>query len=157
MSHSMRQQLVQARRFDIHNCANQIASLVSQKMIASPDSISSVTYTYDGDCLEVTQGKNTYSIGKRLTGDFFDTIPGIEIEIISEIKEKPDIDGYYYHTLDKNTDDGLIEVIAYLDNDSLKSVKYDYLKRAIQSILVHEMQHVVQRCYSKIDILERKA
>ena len=33
MSHSMRQQLVQARRFDIHNCANQIASLVSQKMI----------------------------------------------------------------------------------------------------------------------------
>jgi hypothetical protein len=154
MSHSIRQKLVHARRFDIHSCAGQIADLVAHRVFQTPDNIVETIYSYDGDCIETVVGKEVVVMGDRLSGEFFDTFPGIEIEI--KIVKSPalDVDGYYYHTLDLRDDDGLVEIVACINSQYVKQSKAEHFKKSIQSILSHEMQHVVQRCYEDIDMAQ---
>jgi len=154
MSHSIRQKLVHARRFDIHSCAGQIADLVAHRVFQDPENINETVYSYDGDCIETIEGKQSIVIGDRLSGEFFDTFPGIEIEIKIVKSSTLDVDGYYYHTLDIQDDDGLVEIVAYINRQYIKQSKLNHFKVSIQSILSHEMQHVVQRCYGNVDMAQ---
>ena len=152
MSYSVRQKLVHARRFDTQYCANQIASIVSHKVFnSSIDTINSL-FAYDGDGIELIKGKHVAVISEKLDGEFFDAFPYVEIEVKIVMTDKVDIDGYYYHTLDNCVDDGLIEVVVYINDKYLKHAREAHLKAAIQCILVHEMQHVVQRCHANIEM-----
>ena len=110
-----------------------------------------IVYTYDGDCIESLQKKTTTTITDRLEGQFFDMFPDIDIEVHISVDENIDIDGLYYHTYD-DEDSGLIEICVKLSKNILSSIKQDHLETSIQSILVHEMQHVIQRCYLGIDL-----
>ena len=152
MSHSIRQQLVNAQRFDIHACADQIARLVALNIIKSPTKVVETTYVYDGEVIEALSDNETIVLGERLVGDFFDTFPEIEIEVKVKIADEPDIDGYYYHTVDPQEEAGLIEVVASLNDEFLKKTTEDRLRVSIQSVLTHEMQHAVQRCYLGVDM-----
>ena len=156
MSHSIRQQLLNAQRFDIHECARQIASLVAFKLFESPTNIVDSMYVFNGENIELTNCHQAQpvEIGDRLVGDFFDAFPEIEIEVKIEVDDHPDIDGYYYHTIDPQEEDGLIEVVVRLNNKFLKNTSLDRLRLAIQSVLAHEMQHAVQRCYVGVDMAQ---
>jgi len=154
MSHSIRQQLVRAQRFDIHDCANQIASLVAFKLFETPTNVVDSTYVYNGENIEALFENHDVVFGERLVGDFFDAFPEIEIEVKIEVSSQPDIDGYYYHTLDPHEEAGLIEVVVKLDKSFMNKSAESWVKKAIQSVLTHEMQHVVQRCYVGIDMAQ---
>lgn len=154
MSHSIRQQLIRAQRFDIHDCANQIAKLVALNITKSPDQVAETTYVYDGESIEAICEDATVVLGDRLAGDFFDAFPEIEIEVKVKVADQPDIDGYYYHTLDPLEEAGLIEVVVSLTDDFIKKTTADRLRNSIQSVLTHEMQHAVQRCYLGVDMAQ---
>ena len=154
MSHSIRQQLVNAQRFDIHACADQIARLVSLSLFKNPSQVFEATYIYNGENLEVFCGGDSVVLGDRLEGQFFDAFPEIEIEVKIQDSETSDVDGYYYHTVDPSEEDGLIEVIVKMNDSSLKRMSQDRMRIAIQSVLTHEMQHAVQRCYLGIDMAQ---
>tara|TARA_Y100000992_G_scaffold230841_1_gene162002 strand:- start:2383 stop:3075 length:693 start_codon:yes stop_codon:yes gene_type:complete len=153
MSHSIRQQLVNAQRFDIHECANQIANLVVLNIAKSPSQVIEATYIYDGESIEVMCDNTSMILGERLVGDFFDAFPEIEIEVKVQASDRLDIDGYYYHTVDPQEEAGLIEVVVSL-SDEFQNMSKDRLQNAIQSVLTHEMQHAVQRCHLGIDMTQ---
>lgn len=156
MSHSVRQKLIKTKRFDVAKCAGQISNLVSENLFKACKSLSldEIIYSYDGDCIEMLRGKKSYELGERLSGDFFDEFPGIEIEVRIVKDNLIDIDGYYYHTLDSTEEDGLIEVVVSISKDFKHKIKKEHLSVSIQSVLAHEMQHVVQRCYAGIDMAQ---
>lgn len=154
MSHSIRQQLVAAQRFDIHVCASQIANIVVDKLFEAPTNIEESVYSYNGENIEFFLENEVTSIGERLEGEFFDAFPEIEIEVRVRIDDCPDVDGYYYHTLDPSEEDGLIEVIVSINRNFLKRITQARLENSIQSVLAHEMQHAVQRCYTGVDMAQ---
>ena len=150
MSHSLREILRDSRRFDTFACAYEIAKSVSRHFLKSRAS-DDIVYTYDGDCIEAFQNKTTIEISNRLEGQFFDMFPDIDIEVRISIDNTVDIDGLYYHTPD-DEDAGLIEICVKLSKKYAKNIRQDHLISSIQSILVHEMQHVVQRCFLGLDL-----
>ena len=156
MSHSMRKKLITTRRFDIGLCAKQISEVVvnDTKAWASQKDIEEVVYCYDGERIEKLEDGKSVFLGERLLGDFFDVFPSIEIEVKVKISNHLDVDGYYYHTLDQTEEDGLVEVTANIPRDFLKSRRLNHLTLAISSVLSHEMQHVVQRCYAGIEMAQ---
>ena len=151
MSHSLRETLRSAERFDTFSCAHQIANIVSTHALRNVNSVSDITYVYDGDCVEMCRGKVSSRISKRLEGQFFDTFPDVDVEIRVGIDGISDIDGLYYHTPD-NDDAGLIEILVVLDESIASSMKRDHLVLSIQSLLVHEMQHVIQKCHLGLEM-----
>lgn len=153
MSHSLRKQLVNAQRFDIHECADQIARLVALNIFKTPTRIIETVYSYDGENIEVLTDNGFDTLGERLSGDFFDAFPEIEIEV-KVVEGNPDIDGYYYHTVDPQEEDGLIEVVVTMNNQFIKKTNEDRVRVSIQSVLTHEMQHAVQRCYLGVDMAQ---
>ena len=153
MSHSLRQQLVSAHRFDIHECADQIARLVALNIFKTPTRIIETVYSYNGENIEVLSESGFNTIGERLSGDFFDAFPEIEIEV-KVVEGNPDIDGYYYHTVDPQEEDGLIEVVVTMNKQFIKKTTEDRVRVSIQSVLTHEMQHAVQRCYLGVDMAQ---
>ena len=154
MSHSIRQQLVSAQRFDIHKCANQIANLVTLNISKSPNQVIETTYIYDGESIEVMCDNTSMILGERLVGDFFDAFPEIEIEVKVQASDRLDIDGYYYHTVDPLEEAGLIEIVVSLNDEYTKDISKVRLQNAIQSVLTHEMQHAVQRCHLGINMTQ---
>ena len=156
MSHSLRQKLITTKRFDVGLCAKQIAQIVAYDAVMFCDysDLEDVVYSYDGDHVEKTVGCTSDTLGDRLSGEFFDTFPSIEIEVRFERSDALDVDGYYYHTLTGHDEDGLIEVKASVTDKFLSEQYLAQLEIAIQSVLSHEMQHVVQRCYSGIDMAQ---
>ncbi len=154
MSHSIRQKLISTKRFDVGFCSNQISKLVAQNIYDryQKNMFNETYYSYDGDRIECLSDKTISILGDRLQGDFYDAFPGIEIEIQAKVDNIVDIDGYYYHTLDASEEDGLIEVVVSISPDYMKISNKESLSISIQSVLAHEMQHVVQRCYGGIDM-----
>ena len=150
MSHSLREILRDSRRFDTFACAYEIAKSVSRHFLKSRAS-NDIVYTYDGDCIEAFQNKVTVEISNRLEGQFFDMFPDIDIEVRISIDDTVDIDGLYYHTPD-DEDAGLVEICVKLSKKYAENIRQDHLISSIQSILVHEMQHVIQRCFLGLDL-----
>jgi len=156
MSHSMRKKLITTKRFDVGLCAKQIAKVVvedTKSWINQKDNEEAV-YCYDGERIEKFDAGKSVFLGERLLGDFFDVFPSIEIEVKVKISNHLDVDGYYYHTLDHTEEDGLVEVIACIPRNFFKVSRLDHLVVSISSVLSHEMQHVVQRCYGGIDMAQ---
>ncbi len=151
MSHSLREILRSANRFDTFSCAHQIAKSVSRHALTNAHNMSNTIYSYDGDCVEVYQGKLITRISDRLEGEFFDTFPDVDVEVRVGIDRDPDIDGLYYHTSDDD-DTGLIEILVVLSERLLTSIKREHLTLSIQSLLVHEMQHVIQKCHLGLEM-----
>ena len=152
MSHSIRQKLVNSDRFDVQMCAVQIAEIVASDIIKNPQDMA--IYSYSCDTLEKVLGENVRDLDTLLLGDFFDSFPHIDIEIRREHSDQVDIDGYYYHTLAPDEDEGLIEVVVKMNESHIAQIRKDHLVRSVQSVLAHEMQHVVQRCHLGIDMLQ---
>ena len=153
MSHSMRQKLLAAERFDIQKCALQIANIVASDVMTY-DQVEPAIYSYDVDGIEKFDSGVTNVISDKVQGDFFDSFSGIEIDVHVIKSEKTDVDGYYYHTLSRDIEDGLIDVIVALSDNVFDNTQKDHLRLSIQSVLTHEMQHVVQRCSSQIDMAQ---
>ena len=153
MSHSMRQKLLTAERYDVQNCALQIANIVAADVMTC-DQVEPAIYSYDLDGIEKFDGSVTNFISEKMQGEFFDSFSGIEIDVRVTKSEKTDIDGYYYHTLSSDIEDGLIDVIVSLSDSTFGNTQTNHLRLAIQSVLAHEMQHVVQRCGSHIDMAQ---
>ena len=137
-------------------CAKQIAKVVVEdtKSWISQKDIEEAVYSYDGERIEKFESGKSVFLGDRLLGDFFDVFPSIEIEVKVKVSNHLDVDGYYYHTLDQSEEDGLIEVIVCIPRDFCKVGRLDHLNTAISSVLSHEMQHVVQRCYGGIEMAQ---
>jgi len=153
MSHSIRQQLIEARRFDIHVCAKQIAALVAKRIWSFKGKVVESTYSYDGDHIELFYDKEFETLGERLEGEFFNYFPETEIEIKVKPGEINDVDGYYYHTLSEDQD-GLIEISVSLRDDYHNRIRESSLEHAMYCVIVHEMQHVVQRCHANIQMAQ---
>lgn len=147
MSHSLRKVLTEGRRFDIKNCATKISNVVAADVSISLAHHDRVIYDISSEEIVLCVGKKEKVISDSIEGDFFDTFYNVDIEIEVKKSSTNNIDGYYYHTNDKS-DGGLIRITVDVD------MTYDerQLYPALVSVMAHEMQHVVQKCYLNVDL-----